>query len=143
MREKRIDGALRKAASFELLAPEYGPHPTVVGPAQARRRFRDGASVGHLHILIGMTCPALPQAELSVLVVFGKASSTAAFTCHQMVIASPKRKADGAASCAESGSVYESHPIDATVASADFDLAQYRHRPCVLKIRPQRGGRED
>jgi len=92
-----------------------------------------------------MTCPALPQAELSVLVVFGKASSTAAFTCHQMVIASPKRKADGAASCAgaESGSVHESHPIDATVASADFDLAQYRHRPCVLKIRPQRGGRED
>ena len=59
-----------------------------------------------------------------------------------MVVAVPKRKADGAASCAgaEPGSAHESHPIDATVASADFDLAQYRHRPCVLKIRPQRGG---
>ena len=48
-----------------------------------------------------------------------------------MVVAVPKGKADGAASCAEavSGSVHETHPIDATVASADFDLAQYRHRP--------------
>src|SRR6516225_6755763 len=59
MREKRIDRALRKATSFELLAPEYGPHPTVVGPAQARRRFRDGASVAHLFTLVGMTWPGL------------------------------------------------------------------------------------
>ena len=45
--------------------------------------------------------PGLPQAELSVLVVFGKASSTAAFMCHQMVVDSPKRKRDGARRAAE------------------------------------------
>src|SRR6516162_2749880 len=59
LREKRIDCSLRKAASLELLASEYGPHPTVVGPARARGRFRDGASVGHLSILVGVTWPGL------------------------------------------------------------------------------------
>src|SRR5262249_23878644 len=59
MREKRIYRALRKAASLELLASEYGSHPTVVGPARARRRFRDGATVGHLSILVGVTWPGL------------------------------------------------------------------------------------
>ena len=92
-----------------------------------------------------MTWPGALFGPSLVFLGFGEASSTAAFMCRQMVVAVSKRKADGAASCAgaESGSVHESHPIHATVASADFDLAQYRHRPCVLNIRLQRGGRED
>jgi hypothetical protein len=48
----------------------------------ARTEAHMAASVSHLSILVGVTWPGLAAGRALVLLVFGKASSTAALVCY-------------------------------------------------------------